>query len=491
MKNLSFPLRLAILIILTGAILIVITSPLDAVAQGNVGIGTINPSEKLDVDGNIRLSGEIMPDGDAGTSGQLLKSNGDGSMSWTDASGLNGGVGYGTWGDCEMAGLSEYSPVCDPLGESYDGFGQSVSMYGNFAVVGASADDAETGYDQGSATVFLRDWNTGQWVKDGNNKLMNPGAESEDRFGYSVAIHGYYLVVGTPYDHESAGGDQGSISIFKRNAANGIWELQGSKITNTNASPNDRFGLSVSITDNFVIAGAPLENGLQGSVSIFFRNPSDSLWYLDGSKIIDQTGSAEDRFGLSVSISGYYAIVGAPFDDNGANTDQGSVSIYERDAGLGWVFKTKMFSPSGSAYDSFGGSVCIDGDYAIVGATGVGPNDGAAYVLKRDTVTGTWDFFGDPLTHPDGATGLYFGTRVSIAGNYAMVSCPTEDSKGSVTLFVNVGLSFQGFEKITDPWGKDGDDFGYRIDVESYNQRFIISSPDAFNGGGKVVFGKF
>jgi len=46
---------------------------------GNLGIGTNNPSEKLDVAGNVRFSGALMPNGSAGTTGEVLVSQGAGN----------------------------------------------------------------------------------------------------------------------------------------------------------------------------------------------------------------------------------------------------------------------------------------------------------------------------------------------------------------------------------------------------------------------------
>lgn len=46
---------------------------------GNVGIGSSSPSQKLDVSGNLKFSGALMPNGSAGTSGQILVSKGSGT----------------------------------------------------------------------------------------------------------------------------------------------------------------------------------------------------------------------------------------------------------------------------------------------------------------------------------------------------------------------------------------------------------------------------
>lgn len=57
---------------------------------GNVGINKNNPVEPLDVSGNIRFSGALLPNNVAGTAGQVLTSNGAGaSPTWTTVSGTS------------------------------------------------------------------------------------------------------------------------------------------------------------------------------------------------------------------------------------------------------------------------------------------------------------------------------------------------------------------------------------------------------------------
>lgn len=52
---------------------------------GNFGIGTTSPTQKLDVSGNMRLSGAFMPGNTAGTTGYFLQSNGAGvAPTWID-----------------------------------------------------------------------------------------------------------------------------------------------------------------------------------------------------------------------------------------------------------------------------------------------------------------------------------------------------------------------------------------------------------------------
>lgn len=71
------------------------------IIQGNVGIGVAEPSAKLDVEGDVLIRGSLnvggysFPNSD-GTSGQVLTTNGSGTISWATISGGGGGLANGS-----------------------------------------------------------------------------------------------------------------------------------------------------------------------------------------------------------------------------------------------------------------------------------------------------------------------------------------------------------------------------------------------------------
>jgi hypothetical protein len=161
--------------------------------------------------------------------------------------------------------------------------------------------------------------------------------------------------------------------------------------------------------------------------------PSTGVW---GSEQKIQAGdkATSDYFGWSVSISGDYAIVGAPYEDTGGTTDAGAAYIYKRDPSTGvWGSEQKIQASDKQQGDEFGFSVSISGDYAIVGAyledTGGTTNAGAAYIYKRDSSTGVWGSE-QKIQASDKQTQDQYGHSVSISNEYAIVGAPFEDTGG-------------------------------------------------------------
>ncbi len=83
-------------------------------------------------------------------------------------------------------------------------------------------------------------------------------------------------------------------------------------------------------------------------------------------KKVASDGAVGDSFGVSVAISGDTAIVGAYLDDD-AGSASGSAYVFVR-SGTTWSQQAKLTALDGAAFDLFGYSVAISGDTAIVGA---------------------------------------------------------------------------------------------------------------------------
>jgi hypothetical protein len=146
-------------------------------------------------------------------------------------------------------------------------------------------------------------------------------------------------------------------------------------------------------------------------------------------KLTASDGTEDDWFGCSVAISGDYAVVGAGGDDDYDGIDSGSAHIFKRD-GTAWTEQAKINASDSAAYDYFGWSVAISGDYAIVGGEGgdgAGAHSGPAYIFKRDGTTWTEQA---KITTSDGAAGDFFGVSV-ISDNYAVVGAPYDDDAGT------------------------------------------------------------
>jgi hypothetical protein len=296
-------------------------------------------------------------------------------------------------------------------GAAWDLFGCSVSISGDYAIVGAYGDN---GY-KGSAYIFKRDGTS--WSQQA--KLLASDGAANDYFGVSVSISGDYAIVGAYYDD-----GKGSAYIFKRDGAS--WSQQAKK-TASDGVASDYFGYSVSISGDYAIVGAygDEDNGnLSGSAYIFKR---DGTSWSQQAKMTASDGAAGDNFGYSVSISGDYAIVGAYLDDD-KGADSGSAYIFKRD-GTSWSQQAKLLAADGNASDNFGWSVSISGDLAIVGAHQYySGGTGKAYIFRRD---GTNWSEQQKLTASDGAAEDDFGFSVSISSDYAIVGAAADDDNGN------------------------------------------------------------
>src|SRR4030042_1225689 len=131
----------------------------------------------------------------------------------------------------------------------------SASQYhyqADYAIVGTSDEDG-SGTDRGAAYIFRR---LGSNFWDTGTKITAPDAADNDWFGWSVSISGDYVIVGSYYE-DGSGSDRGAAYIYNRTGTNS-WNT-GKKINASDADDEDYFGFSVSISGDYTISGAYYE----------------------------------------------------------------------------------------------------------------------------------------------------------------------------------------------------------------------------------------
>lgn len=366
---------------------------------------------------------------------------------YEDVNGIKSGSAYiykhegGTWTQKQKI---------EPIdGESWAEFGYSVSISGDYALIGARMDDHDvTKSHEGSAYIFKRSGETWSQLKKLIATAPDPalpdgggGPEGNGRFGFSVCINGEYAIVGAyRADPDGDGNPEGAAYIFSRDrGGTDNWGFHN-MVNAKDYTDDDQFGYSVAISGDVALVGAPGDddNGdASGSVYIFKRDPwwgwgeyhslttgpphpPNYREHTEHYKIIASNGAALDQFGYSVSISAGYGMVGAPYVSG-----TGSVYVLEWD-GFTWSEHSSIVPSDVLAGDEFGISVSSNDDRAIVGSWKTN-NTGAAYILNRSGLV--WSA-GQKLLASDGEAGEFFGVSVSVSGDNAIVGAHYDDENG-------------------------------------------------------------
>ena len=335
--------------------------------------------------------------------------------------------GAGNWGEVTKLTASD--------AQADDGFGYSVAVSGDTAVVGAIQEDP-VGTDAGAAYVFQRDQGgTNNWGEV--KKLTASDAQAFDIFGYSVAVSGDTAVVGA-FREDAGGSNAGAAYVFQRNEGGADNWGEVTKLTASDAGAGDLFGYSVAVSGDTAIVGAYQEDAGgtdAGAAYVFERNEGGAGNWGELKKLTASDAQAGDIFGVSVAVSGDTAVVGAFWEDAGGS-DAGAAYVFQRDQGGtdDWGEVKKLIASDAGGSDFFGVSVAVSGDTAIVGAYGENAGDsqaGAAYVFGRNQ--GGMDNWGEvtKLTASDAQAGDWFGFSVAVSGVAAVVGAPLEDAGGS------------------------------------------------------------
>jgi len=333
-------------------------------------------------------------------------------------------------------------------------FGTSVAISGDTIAVGSYAESSgQTTITNGTGTssdtsapsagaVYIYTRTGGAWAQQAYIKASNAG--TGDRFGTNIALEGDTLVVGAGFEPSNqttitngttASNDNsvprsGAAYVFNRNG--NMW-AQEAYLKPPNTDTEDRFGYSVSISGNTIVATSIWESSNQTTITNGPTASADnSASHAGAAYVFVKVGGnweqqaylkaanaeANDAYGVSAAISGDTIVVGAYWEssnqttisngvlasnDNSA-THAGAAYVYTR-TGSNWSQQAYLKAANALANNWYGYRVAIDGDTLVIGSQQESSNQvtitndatassdtsashaGAAYVYARTGTT--------------------------------------------------------------------------------------------------------
>ncbi len=335
-----------------------------------------------------------------------------------------------------------------------DGFGWSVALSGNLALIGAPQPD----YLAGKAYVF--DTRNGKLIR----QLDNPAAVIWSRFGWSVALSGEFALVGAP----GANG-KGMAWLFDARSGSVLTSLIGD-----DTAAGDDFGHSVALNGEFALVGAPKgdDAGNDSGAAYFFHARIASSTQLN--KLTATDAAAGDEFGTSVALSGHHALIGAPKNDNERGMDAGAAYVFDARTGQQ---RRKISDDSGMAGDQFGSSVAMGDGFTVVGApfhdTSAPHIPDAGAVVVSGILGGRQDRYSG-----------YHKTGFSVAahGSHALAGAPGNSTNGP-----DSGSAYR-FGPHFQPLGLSQVAIKGQLAPEATNAYFKAFSSAYINPDGEVIF---
>ncbi|KAL7468633.1 hypothetical protein ACHAXS_012973 [Conticribra weissflogii] len=257
-------------------------------------------------------------------------------------------------------------------GTSYEHFGYSLDISGNYAVIGA------IGYSSARGSAYIYNFS------DKSSKIiLASDGDSGDRFGWAVSICDNVAIVGSPGTQYPSGySGAGAAYIFRSN--NGDW-IEEQKVEASDRNSNDTFGRAVAVRGDYVIVGAPHHdtdgNYDSGAAYLFLSvsNVDGERAWTQIQKLSADDGADNDYFGWSVDFFGNNAIVGA-YSNDAVNPDSGASYVFQQEINgcvCSVLLQEAKLSPTDLNSNSyFGSSVATNKISFIVGGYG---NAGIAY----------------------------------------------------------------------------------------------------------------
>jgi gliding motility-associated-like protein len=226
--------------------------------------------------------------------------------------------------------------IDSPEDENNSGFGRALAVGDSVLLIGAPYQDSinvdgTRTFSIGKVYVYRR-------TDDGwkySSQIVAPVMRSEMEFGQSVVwSKGYCAVMDRNSGSSSA---LGHVHVYKENPITKRFDYLA---TLSPAEPvgGDQFGRSMVMQDSILVIGTGGPSGtltFRRSVYIFLKN-GEWTSTTEDARLINSDAGVTDYFGISVSMSGDYIVVGAP---NSPGYTQGTDPILYPTPGAAYVYK--------------------------------------------------------------------------------------------------------------------------------------------------------
>jgi len=287
-----------------------------------------------------------------------------------------------------------------------DHFGNAVAMDGGTLMVGAYLADGPP-FDQGAVYVFENVG--GAWVEQ--QKLMPPEPDFQGQFGYAIDIDDDRALISEIWSTENGQLAAGAVHVFDR--VGGEWTLVDTIVSPAPAT-FDQLGIDVAIDGDRAVIGESAGQGQNAAGRVRIYDEVGGAWM--HALAFDSPEGIGTGLGITVDVTGDHALAGAPLADGDVGDFAGAVYTFERVDGA-WMHTGLLGASNLDLTDQLGGSLAIDGDLAIVGATQFF-NVGKAYVYRL--VDGDWYELGI-ISPAAGVSGEAFGFSTAIDQPLAVV----------------------------------------------------------------------
>ena len=357
-------------------------------------------------------------------------------------------------------------------GVSSDQFGHSISINGSYCVVGSNHP-----MNPGEGSCYIFENLAGTWTQV--QKCVASDAAAKQHLGWSSAISGDYMI-SSKIPSYNAVDKAGGVYIYY-NSGSGFPATETQKLVASDTAANDWFGYQVSIDGIWIFAG--------GYGGAYVLKDTSGTWS-ETQKLTNSDAVAADMFGSAGAVSGDFMVIGAYKGDNTNGVEAGAAYIFKNTAGT-WAETQKIIASTTGYSDHFGYSVAIDGNFLIIGMIGDDDKGSAAGAAEiHENVAGTWTFR-KKIVASNGAYGNTFGRSVAISGDVAIVGATMDVSQGGGATYIfnkNCGGSANWGEVQTIAGSTNGDKFGFSVGASSTHMAMGEIFGGSLNEGKAYIY---